>query len=108
KLAAATSLVLGAGLLSGCANMAGYDESFSCPQTNYGSPCMSATEAYEASNDSYGGSFGGVTSTIETEEGVVKTTVHPDYAADPRLSPPTSQPLPGCKRLNEHVVSDAV
>src|SRR5699024_8714621 len=49
----------------------------------------------EASNDSYGGGYGGVTRTIETGEGVVKTTVHPDYAADPRLSPPTSQPLPG-------------
>lgn len=34
--------------LSGCAMM-GYDSEFSCPKASEGSPCMSATEAYEAS-----------------------------------------------------------
>jgi len=38
--------MLALGALSGCANMTGYGENFSCPDVEYGSPCMSAREVY--------------------------------------------------------------
>lgn len=37
--------------LSGCASMGGYDDEFSCPSAPQGSPCMSAIDAYHASEN---------------------------------------------------------
>ena len=36
--------------LPGCAMLPGYDDEFACPGADHGSPCMSATEVYAASN----------------------------------------------------------
>lgn len=38
-------------ILSGCAAMGGYDDQFACPKAPQGSPCMSAIDAYHASDN---------------------------------------------------------
>lgn len=106
--------------LSGCAMMSGYDNEFACPQVEYGTPCMSATEVYHQSGDLSSNDDGRTETTrvvrhvdddvVATNdlmdfrdvaaEGVeevvvVKKTTRPDYRVNPRQSPPTSGLLPG-------------
>lgn len=45
--------LLAVAAISGCSALPGYDSAFSCPNAELGSPCMSAREAYKASDNDF-------------------------------------------------------
>lgn len=83
RLAQGLTTLTAMAALSGCAVMPGYDSEFACPKTDYGSPCMSARQAYMESNPGGG---------LVTESD--KTTHSHKHPSTTKRAAPRSTPVP--------------